>query len=56
MYNAAFVPVGDDQVPHLEMSREIVRRFNNLYGDVLRRAAGAAHADAAAARDSTTAR
>ena len=35
MYDAAFVPVGDDQVPHLELSREIVRRFNNFYGDVL---------------------
>jgi tryptophanyl-tRNA synthetase len=29
------VPVGEDQVPHLELSREIVRRFNRLYGDVL---------------------
>jgi tryptophanyl-tRNA synthetase len=28
------VPVGDDQVPHLELSREVVRRFNNLYGEV----------------------
>jgi tryptophanyl-tRNA synthetase len=34
MYNAHFVPVGDDQVPHLELSREIVRRFHNFYGDV----------------------
>ena len=34
MYDATFVPVGDDQVPHLELSREIVRRFNNFYGDV----------------------
>jgi tryptophanyl-tRNA synthetase len=25
------VPVGDDQVPHLELSREVVRRFNNFY-------------------------
>jgi len=33
MYDAAFVPVGDDQVPHLELSREIVRRFNNFYGE-----------------------
>ena len=30
-----FVPVGEDQVPHLELSREVVRRFNNFYGDVL---------------------
>jgi tryptophanyl-tRNA synthetase len=29
------VPVGEDQLPHLEISREIVRRFNRLYGDVL---------------------
>ncbi len=34
MYNASFVPVGDDQVPHLELSREIVRRFHNFYGEV----------------------
>lgn len=30
------VPVGEDQLPHLELSREIVRRFNRLYGEVLR--------------------
>jgi tryptophanyl-tRNA synthetase len=35
MYDASLVPVGDDQVPHLELSREVVRRFNNFYGDVL---------------------
>ncbi|HZV78039.1 MAG TPA: tryptophan--tRNA ligase [Candidatus Binatus sp.] len=29
------VPVGQDQLPHLELCREIVRRFNHLYGDVL---------------------
>jgi tryptophanyl-tRNA synthetase len=34
MYDAQFVPVGDDQVPHLELSREVVRRFHNFYGDV----------------------
>jgi tryptophanyl-tRNA synthetase len=34
IYNANFVPVGDDQVPHLELSREVVRRFNNFYGEV----------------------
>ena len=34
IYNAHFVPVGDDQVPHLELSREVVRRFHNFYGDV----------------------
>ncbi|MGH9161305.1 MAG: tryptophan--tRNA ligase, partial [Vicinamibacteraceae bacterium] len=35
MYGASHVPVGDDQVPHLELSREVVRRFNNFYGQVL---------------------
>ena len=35
IYDAKYVPVGDDQVPHLELSREIVRRFNNFYGEVL---------------------
>lgn len=28
------VPVGQDQLPHLELSREIVRRFNRLYGEI----------------------
>ena len=31
VYDAHKVPVGDDQVPHLELTREVVRRFNNLY-------------------------
>lgn len=31
LYKADFVPVGIDQAPHLELSREIVRRFNGLY-------------------------
>jgi tryptophanyl-tRNA synthetase len=35
MYDGRFVPVGDDQVPHLELSREVVRRFNQFYGEVL---------------------
>jgi tryptophanyl-tRNA synthetase len=34
IYNAHFVPVGEDQVPHLELSREIVRRFHNFYGEL----------------------
>jgi len=34
MYNAHFVPVGEDQVPHLELSREVVRRFHTFYGEV----------------------
>ncbi len=32
MYKASFVPVGEDQVAHVEMSREIARRFNLRYG------------------------
>jgi tryptophanyl-tRNA synthetase len=34
VYRASHVPVGEDQAAHLELSREIVRRFNNFYGDV----------------------
>jgi tryptophanyl-tRNA synthetase len=34
IYDAHFVPVGEDQVPHLELSREIVRRFQNFYGQL----------------------
>jgi tryptophanyl-tRNA synthetase len=32
MYDARFVPVGEDQVAHLELAREVVRRFNNVFG------------------------
>jgi tryptophanyl-tRNA synthetase len=32
LYKANVVPVGEDQLPHLELAREIVRRFNTLYG------------------------
>jgi tryptophanyl-tRNA synthetase len=35
IYDAKFVPVGEDQVAHLELSREVVRRFNNFFGDTL---------------------
>ena len=35
IYDARFVPVGEDQVAHLELAREVVRRFNNLFGEVL---------------------
>ena len=36
LYNATHVPVGQDQVPHIELSREIVRRFNFIFkSDVL---------------------
>ncbi len=31
MYQASFVPVGEDQVPHVEITREIARRFNQFY-------------------------
>jgi tryptophanyl-tRNA synthetase len=31
IYDASFVPVGDDQVAHLELSREVIRRFNNFF-------------------------
>ncbi len=32
IYRASHVPVGEDQVPHIEFTREIARRFNHLYG------------------------
>lgn len=34
VYRADLVPVGEDQLPHLELSREIARRFNHFYGPV----------------------
>ena len=34
MYKANWVPVGKDQLPHIELTREVARRFNGLYGDV----------------------
>jgi tryptophanyl-tRNA synthetase len=34
IYDAHFVPVGEDQVPHVEMSREVVRRFNASFARV----------------------
>jgi tryptophanyl-tRNA synthetase len=33
LYQAAIVPVGDDQAQHLELSRDIAQRFNSLYGE-----------------------
>jgi len=33
-YKADTVPVGEDQLPHLELTREIARRFNHLYGEI----------------------
>ncbi|MBL8287169.1 MAG: tryptophan--tRNA ligase [Rubrivivax sp.] len=32
IYKAAYVPVGEDQASHVELTREVARRFNNLYG------------------------
>ena len=32
IYKAAFVPVGEDQASHVELTREVARRFNHLYG------------------------
>lgn len=34
LYKAGFVPVGEDQVQHVELSREIARKFNVRFGDV----------------------
>jgi len=35
LYDAQVVPVGEDQVQHLELTRDLVQRFNNRFGDVL---------------------
>ena len=32
IYRATVVPVGEDQVPHIELTREIARRFNHMFG------------------------
>ena len=34
LYKSSLVPVGEDQIPHVELCREIARRFNHLYGTV----------------------
>jgi tryptophanyl-tRNA synthetase len=34
LYKAGYVPVGEDQVQHIELSREIARKFNSRFGDV----------------------
>lgn len=34
--NADLVPIGEDQLPHMEVARKIVRRFNDLYGETLK--------------------
>ena len=33
LYKAEVIPVGEDQLPHLELTRELVRRFNSVFGD-----------------------
>lgn len=35
LYDATIVPVGDDQVQHVELTRDLVNRFNHRYGDIL---------------------
>ncbi len=34
LYKASVVPVGEDQIPHVELCREVARRFNHLYGTI----------------------
>ena len=34
IYKAQYVPVGQDQLPHIELTREVARKFNSLYGEV----------------------
>lgn len=38
--NADLVPVGEDQAPHLELTRELVRKFNSTYGETLKEPKG----------------
>ncbi|RPI24755.1 MAG: tryptophan--tRNA ligase, partial [Chloroflexota bacterium] len=40
VYKANAVPVGEDQLPHLELTREVARRFNQTYGDTFPEAEG----------------
>ena len=35
LYDATIVPVGEDQIQHIELTRDLVNRFNNRYGDIL---------------------
>ncbi len=51
IYRADFVPVGEDQKPHVELTREIARRFNNFYGPVLPEPDVRLTPDAQASRD-----
>ena len=43
IYDAEVVPVGEDQEPHIELTREIARRFNAIFGRVLKEPAVPAH-------------
>jgi tryptophanyl-tRNA synthetase len=35
LYDATWVPVGEDQIQHIELTRDLVKRFNNRFGDIL---------------------
>ena len=51
IYKASFVPVGEDQAPHVEITREVARRFNHLYGRAADHAAQVAAALALLGKD-----
>jgi tryptophanyl-tRNA synthetase len=55
IYRAKFVPVGEDQVPHIEFMREIARRFNHIYGPGSRRRRSPRRRSSGRARRSSTA-
>ncbi len=47
LYRANEVPVGEDQLPHIELTREIVRRFNHMFGDTFEEPKAFLHKDSA---------
>ncbi|MDO9286530.1 MAG: tryptophan--tRNA ligase [Aquabacterium sp.] len=51
IYKASYVPVGEDQAPHVEITREVARRFNHLYGRAANHADQVAAALAAMGKD-----
>jgi tryptophanyl-tRNA synthetase len=51
IYKASYVPVGEDQAPHVEITREVARRFNHLYGRAANHAVQVAAALAKLGRD-----
>ncbi len=51
IYKANYVPVGEDQAPHVEITREVARRFNHLYGRAANHAEQVAAALAALGKD-----